>query len=160
MSVKERARLGILSKVEAGELTLVQAAGLLGVSYRQVRRLRQRYREHGDAGLVHGLRGRPSNRGGDRALREAAIGLYREHYSDFGPTLACEYLAAGHQLVVDDQTLRRWLQSAGLWRRCRKAPLHRGRRARKACFGELVQLDGSHHDWFEGRGARGTCVLM
>ena len=79
MSVKERARLGILSKVEADELTLVQAAGLLGVSYRQVRRLRQRYREHGDAGLVHGLRGRPSNRGCDRALREAAIGLYREH---------------------------------------------------------------------------------
>ena len=76
MSVKERARLGILSKVEADELTLVQAAGLLGVSYRQVRRLRQRYREHGDAGLVHGLRGRPSNRGGDRALREAAIGLF------------------------------------------------------------------------------------
>ena len=66
MSVKERARLGILSKVEADELTLVQAAGLLGVSYRQVRRLRQRYREHGDAGLVHGLRGRPINRGGDR----------------------------------------------------------------------------------------------
>ena len=160
MSVKERARLGILSKVEADELTLVQAAGLLGVSYRQVRRLRQRYREHGDAGLVHGLRGRPSNRGGDRALREAAIGLYREHYSDFGPTLACEYLAAGHQLVVDDQTLRRWLQSAGLWRRCRKAPQHRRRRQRKGCFGELVQIDGSHHDWFEGRGAGGTCVLM
>ena len=160
MSVKERARLGILSKVEADELTLVQAAGLLGVSYRQVRRLRQRYREHGDAGLVHGLRRRPSNRGGDRALREAAIGLYREHYSDFGPTLACEYLAAGHQLVVDDQTLRRWLQSAGLWRRCRKAPQHRRRRQRKACFGELVQIDGSHHDWFEGRGACGTCVLM
>ena len=153
MSVKERARLGILSQVEAGELTLVQAAGLLGVSYRQVRRLRQRYREHGDAGLVHGLRGRPSNRGCDRALREAAVALYRAHYSDFGPTLACEYLGWRHQLVVDDQTLRRWLQAAGLWRRCRKAPRHRRRRARKACFGELVQIDGSHRR-LEGLGGR------
>ena len=160
MSVKERARLGILSQVEAGKLTLVQAAELLEVSYRQVRRLRRRYRELGDGGLVHGLRGRPSNRSCDRALREAAVALYREHYSDFGPTLACEYLAARHQLVVDDQTLRRWLGAAGLWRRCRKAPRHRRRRARKACFGELVQIDGSHHDWFEGRRADGACVLM
>ena len=160
MSVKERARLGILSQVEAGKLTLVRAAELLGVSYRQVRRLRRRYREFGDGGLVHGLRGRPSNRRCDRALREAAVALCREHYSDFGPTLACEYLAARHQLVVDDQTLRRWLGAAGLWRRCRKAPRHRRRRARKTCFGELVQIDGSHHDWFEGRRADGACVLM
>jgi len=160
MSVKERARLGILSQVEAGHLTLVEAGGLLELSYRQVRRLRQRYRKQGDAGLVHGLRGRPSNRGHDRSLREAAVALYRAHYSGFGPTLACEYLASRHQLVVDDQTLRRWLTAAGLWRRCRKAPRHRRRRARKACFGELVQLDGSHHDWFEGRRADGICVLM
>ena len=78
MSVKERARLGILSQVEAGKLTLVQAAELLEVSYRQVRRLRRRYRELGDGGLVHGLRGRPSNRSCDRALREAAVALYRQ----------------------------------------------------------------------------------
>lgn len=160
MSVKERSRLGILSRVESGELTLVQAAGLLGVSYRQARRLRRRYHDHGDAGLVHRLRGRPSNRGCDQALRESSVALYREHYSDFGATLACEYLAARHSLVVDDQTLRRWLQSAGLWRRCRKSPPHRRRRERKACFGELVQIDGSHHDWFEGRRAAGPCVLM
>ena len=160
MSVKERARLGILSQVEADKLTLVEAARLLGLSYRHLRRVRQRYREHGAAGLVHGLRGRPSNRGCDRTLREAAVALYREHYSGFGPTLASEYLYSHHQLVVDDQTLRRWLQSAGLWRRCRKAPRHRRRRERKACFGELVQLDGSHHDWFEGRRAGGACVLM
>ena len=107
MSVKERSRLGILSRVEAGELTLVQAARLLEVSYRQARRLRRRYRDHGDAGLVHRLRGRPSNRGCDQALRESAVALYRKHYSDFGATLACEYLASRHSLVVDDQTLRR-----------------------------------------------------
>jgi len=161
MSTKERHRLVVLGQVEAGRLTVAAAAGLLGLSERQARRQWKRYRLWGDAGLVHGLRGRPGNRRGDPGVRERAVSLYREHYADFGCTLACEYLAERHGLVVDDQTLRRWLTGAGLWRRRRKSAVKRRRRPRKACFGELVQLDGSHHDWFEGRNPhfRG-CVLM
>ncbi|MCC6580754.1 MAG: hypothetical protein IT440_09955, partial [Phycisphaeraceae bacterium] len=84
--------------------------------------------------------------------------LYREHYSDFGCVLACEHLSDRHGLEIDDQTLRRWLMEAGPWRRRRRSPRKRHRRPRRACFGEQVQLDGSHHDWFEGRGK--PCVLM
>jgi len=150
-------------------LTLVGASELLGLSERQARRLWKRYQAEGEAGLVHRLRGRPGNRRSDPAVRSRAIELYREHYRDFGCTLACECLAERHGLVVDEQTLRRWLVEAGLWQRRRRSPRKRRRRPRKEHFGELVQLDGSHHDWFEGRPRRladGTaspaspCVLM
>jgi len=151
MSMKERRRLVVLGQVQAGALTMAAAGRLLGLSERQARRVWSRYQSEGDAGLVHGLRGRLGNRRTDPAVCERALGLYREHYSDFGPTLAAEYLAQRHGLVVDDQTLRRWLMDAGLWRRQRKSRPKRHRRPRKACFGELVQLDGSPHDWFESR---------
>lgn len=172
MSTKERRRLAVLAQVEAGRLSLVAASARLGLSYRQTRRVFQRFKVEGDAGLVHRLRGQSGNRRRDPTVRERAVSLYREHYSDFGCTLACEYLAERHGLVVDDQTLRRWLASAGLWRRCRKSPVKRRRRERRASFGELVQIDGSHHDWFEGRSSAsadgadgasepvGNCVLM
>ena len=152
MSVKERRRLAVMEMVEGGPLTLAEAAERLGLSYRQVRRVYRRFREEGDAGLLHRLRGRPGNRQRDGRLRERAIGLYREHYGDFGCTLAREVLEERHGLAVDDQTLRRWLTEAGLWRRRRRGSVKRRRRERRACFGQLVQLDGSHHDWFEGAG--------
>ena len=158
MSVKERRRLAVLSRVEQGQITLGEASEQMPISYRQARRVWKRYRELGDAGLVHRLRGRAGNRGKAPARRERAVELVREHYADFGPTLAAEYLAARHELVVDDQTLRRWLQAAGLWVRRRKSPRKRRRREPRARRGELVQIDGSEHDWFEGR--RGRCVLM
>jgi hypothetical protein len=151
MSMKERQRLVVLGQVSSGGLTVAAAGGLLGLSERQIRRVWRRYQTQGDAGLVHRLRGRAGNRRMASAGRWRAVALYREHYRDFGPTLACEYLAERHALVVDDQTLRRWLIDAGLWQRRRKHKLKRHRRLRKPCFGELVQLDGSPHDWFEGR---------
>jgi transposase len=159
MSAKERRRLELFGRVRDGELTLVRASELLGLSYRQTRRCWRRFREEGDGGLVHRSRGRPSNRRGDPERRERVLARYRERYSDFGPTLAAEYLVREEGIVVAVETLRQWLIGAGLWSRRRRSPSpHRAWRARRACRGELVQLDGSHHDWFEGR--RGKCVLM
>ncbi len=158
MSAKERARLEVFGRVRAGDVTLVKASKLLGLSYRQTKRSWSRYREEGDAGLVHRLRGKASNRQGDRKKKAKVLQLYAEKYSDYGPTLAAECLASDDGVQVPVETLRCWLLSAGLWSRRRQRKAHRRRRPRKEQFGELVQMDGSIHDWFEGR--RGDAVLM
>jgi len=158
MSASERRRLELLSRVRDGQLTLVKAAELMEVSYRQAKRVYARYQSEGDRGVVHGLRGRRSNRRIDPERRERVLNLYREKYPDFGPTLATEYLAREAGEVVGVETLREWLLEAGLWHRRRGRPVHRKWRERRAHFGELVQMDGSHHDWFEGR--RDWAVLM
>lgn len=149
MSRKERSRKTEFDLVLGGRQTLVEAAERLGLSYRQCRRSFQRYREQGDGGLVHRSRGRPSNRGYSAAFRKRVINRYRERYEelDFGPTLAAEKLAE-EGLVIDHETLRRWLLEEGLWKRRRRTRKHRERRERKGHFGELVQMDGSHHRWF------------
>jgi transposase len=158
MSRKERRRLEVLSRVGDGSLSLAQASELLGISYRQVKRLWSRYQREGDAGLPHRLRGRSSNRQSDEGLKSQALALYSQQYADYGPTLASECLAQEDGLVVAVSTLRRWLVSAGLWTPARRVRRHRRRRPRRSHRGELVQMDGSHHDWFEGR--RGEAVLM
>lgn len=158
MSVRERKRLGMMGRVKRGELRLSKAAELLEVSYRQAKRIWKRYQERGDAGLVHGLRGRASNRRVDGLRRDRVVELCREKYGDFGPTLAAEYLAREDGETVGVTTLRRWLKAAGLWRSRRKRSAHRRWRARKEHWGEMVQIDGSHHNWFEGR--REWAVLM
>jgi len=157
MSMRERKRLEVLSRVKRGDISLVKAAALLHLSYRQAKRVYGRYRREGDRGLVHGLRGRVSNRQTDASLRERIMERYRQRYGDFGPTLAAEYLAK-EGLKVCVETLRGWLKSAGLWAKRRKRSAHRAWRARREHVGELVQMDGSHHDWFEGR--RPWAVLM
>lgn len=124
---------------------------MLKLSYRQTKRSWSRYQEEGDRGLVHRARGKPSNRQSEQETKERALLLYREQYSDYGPTLAAECLSKEDSLEVKVTTLRRWLVVAGLWERKRKRRKHRLRRARRSHFGELVQLDGSHHDWFESR---------
>ena len=159
MSLRERDRLTMFRQVEAHQITLVEAADRLSLSYRQARRLWKRYREVGDGGLVHGLRGRSSN---NQALaddrRDRAVELYRERYQGFGPTLAAEQLAERDGVLVDHETLRGWLVGAGLWKVKRQPRRSHRRRPRKACFGELVQLDGSDHHWFGPDVPR--CVLM
>jgi molybdenum-dependent DNA-binding transcriptional regulator ModE len=160
MSRKERKRLELFSRVKRGELTLAKAAELAGVSYRQAKRVYRRYREESDAGLVHRLRGRPSNRGSDPTLREQALAWYRQRYDDFGPKLAAEYLEREQQLLVGVETLRRWLMAAGLWHTQRKRAVHRRWRERKEHQGEMVQMDGSHHDWFEGRRPWACLMVM
>jgi transposase len=157
MSQKERRRLEVLSRVKRGTLSLIKAAELIGLSYRQSKRVFGRYRGQGDRGLVHRLRGRPSNRQVDEAKRQAVLERYQERYADFGPTLASEYLRKDG-LMVSVETLRSWLLSAGLWQKRRKRSAHRSWRARKDHCGEMLQMDGSHHDWFEGR--RDYAVLM
>jgi hypothetical protein len=158
MSRKERERMTIMVGVQERELTLVQAAELMGVCHRQSRRIWQRYQAGGDAGLVHRLRGRPSARRKPPALRAQAQALYaQERYADFGPTLMAEQLAK-QKLVVDHETLRRWRMAAGQHPVRRRKQKHRQWRERKPSFGAMVQLDGSHHDWFEGRSPK--CVLM
>jgi hypothetical protein len=128
------------------------------VCYRQSKRIWQRYRAAGDAGLVHRLRGQPSARRKPPALRALALARYaEERYADFGPALMAEQLAK-EKLVVDHETLRRWRLAAGQHTVRRRQQKHRQWRERKPCFGAMVQRDGSHHDWFEGRGPR--CVLM
>lgn len=158
MNQKERARMTVMTGVANGQLTLVQAAALMRVGYRQSKRIWRRYRADGDAGLVPRLRGQPSARRKPAALREQVLALYaQERYADFGPTLMAEHLAKA-KLVVDHETLRRWRLAAGQHTVRRRRQAHRQWRARKPSFGAMVQLDGSHHDWFEGRGPR--CVLM
>ncbi len=157
MSQKERSRLVVMERVKRNELSLAQACDVLGLSYRQTRRVWRRYRLEGDKGLVHGLRGKPGNRAIASDRRQRILARYEERYPDFGPTLAAEYLTR-EGLKVDHETLRRWLLAQGKARLRRRRQRHRQWRQRKPCFGAMVQLDGSHHDWFEGRGPR--CVLM
>ena len=158
MSRKERERITVMVGVTEEELTLVQAAVLMAVGYRQSKRIWKRYQADGDAGLVHRLRGQPSARRKPPALRAQALALYaEEHYADFGPTLMAEHLAKAG-LAVDHETLRRWRLAAGQHTVRRRKQQHRQWRERKPSFGAMVQLDGSHHDWFEGRGPK--CVLM
>jgi hypothetical protein len=158
MSVKERVALDAMGRVKRGELTVVAAAELMGLSVRQARRVWKRFNSDGDRGLVHKLRGRPSNRRLSEDVRQRAVKLHQARYADFGPTLACEKLAAEHGLALSPDTLTALLKARGLWRRKRRRGRHRKWRERRASLGSMVQMDGSHHDWFEGRGPK--CVLM
>jgi transposase len=160
MSLKERRRLELFSRVREGALTLRKASELLKLSYRQAKRAYARYRGEGDAGVVHRLRGRSSNRRTDAQKRARILKLFQEKYADFGPTLAAEYLAREDGEVVAVETLRQWLKGAGLWQPRRKRSAHRKWRARREHCGELVQLDGSHHDWFEGRREQAVLMVM
>src|SRR5262245_18632634 len=159
MSQKERDVLKIMHGVLSGQRTQAQAAHLLDLSVRQVRRIQRKLEAGGDQAIIHGLRGQPSNHRADRAFRRAVLSAYRRRYHDFGPTFACEKLA-GQGLVVCPQTLRRWLIEEGLWQPRRRRDPHRSRRPRRQCFGELVQMDASIHDWLEGRGEEVVLISM
>jgi transposase len=153
MSTRELTRAGVLARVAAGTLSLRSAAAVMGMGYRQAKRLYRRYRTEGARGLKHRSAGRRSNAARATGEREHILALVREKYGGpiderFGPTLAAEHLASEDGLHVHHDTLRRWMLAAGLWSRARKRSPYRRRRERKAHFGELVQLDGSFHRWF------------
>ncbi len=160
MSKKERLRFIVLDRVKQGQLSLKHAAIRLEVSYRQARRLLKRFGEYGSAGLVHRSRGRPSNRTKSPQLKQKVLTIYQELYDGFGPTLAAEKLLEDHELVLDHETLRRWLLEAGLWEKQRKRRKHRTWREPKEHFGEMVQMDGSHHNWFGENGAKACLMVM
>ena len=158
MSGRELRRVHVLRQVVAQQLTQREASELLGLTVRLIRRLCHRLRMAGEAGLAHRGRGKPSNRRLPEKKRAKVLQLYEQQYGDFGPTLAAEKLAERDGITLSAETLRGWLLAKGLTHFRRRKRPHRAWRARKAHVGELVQLDGSHHDWFEGRGPR--CVLM
>ena len=157
MSNKELKRRGAFEMVSQGKWSLMEATTHLKISYRQCHRSYKRYLAEGDRGLVHRSRGRTSNRAKDRQIRQMVIQRYEERYEDFGPTLAAEKLQEeGYE--VDHETLRRWLLQEGKWQLHRKRNPYRKRRERRAHFGELVQMDGSHHHWF-GFEYPSTCLI-
>ena len=160
LSVAERERAEVLWKVSKSSLSLAKAAELLGVSYRQVLRLWKRFQLDGASGLKHGLRDRVSNHRFDAGRRERVLELYRAKYGDFGPTLAVEYLGklAGEEL--SEETLRQWLIEAGMWSARRRGAPHRQWRERREHWGEMIQRDGSDHDWFEGRREKASMMVM
>jgi hypothetical protein len=152
MSRKELKRLHLVKKAIAGEVRQVEVAEVLGISDRQVRRLVKQVEEEGDTGIIHGLRGKRSNRKYDEGFKDKVIELYRRKYEGFGPALACEKLIEKEGKKLSDETLRKWLKSEGEWEWERKGRAHRQWRERKEHCGAMVQMDGSHHDWLEGRG--------
>ena len=159
MNQRERDRLKVMSLVIARERTQVEAGRLLGLSDRQVRRIHRRLEAEGDVGVVHRLRGRRSNARKRPTFREQVLRICAKEYRGFGPTLAAEKLTE-RGLAISAETLRGWMTSAMLWTPKRRRQKHRSRRARRECFGELVQTDGSIHDWLEGRGSPMTLLVM
>ncbi len=152
MSHKELDRLSVIKSITRKQVTQVQAAQQLNLSVRQIKRLLVRYRREGDAGLVSRRRGKPSNNRLSDAVKEESLVLVKKHYHDFAPTFACEKLTEKHELKLSTETLRQWMISEGLWqgKSRKKVKIHQ-ERPRRLREGELVQIDGSPHDWFEGR---------
>jgi transposase len=159
MSTKELNRLEVLQKLEEKRMRQKEAARILGVSVRHVKRLLKNYRREGAQGLVSKRRGRPSNNRLSEETRQKVLGLLKGKYTGFGPTLACEKLVEVEELQISKESVRQLMITKELWRprKARKAVVHQ-MRARRACFGELVQIDGSPHDWFEGRAP--ACSLL
>jgi len=159
MSNRELTRLEVMQRLKDKRLRQTEAARILGISTRQVKRLWRAYRQKGAKGLVSARRGKPSNNRLDGGVAQQALDLIKERYEDFGPTLAHEKLTEVHKLPLSRESVRRIMIEEGMWRpkRAKKPSTHQ-MRERRACLGELVQIDGSDHDWFEGRGPK--CTLL
>jgi len=159
LTMGELDRLQVMTRIAERRLTRRKAAGLLKLSERQVRRLYRRFAAGGASGVASRRRGRPSNRRLADATRERALALLRERYADFGPTFAHQKLTEEHELALSVETLRGWMLAAGLWiPRAQRTRRSYPPRPRRACLGELVQIDGSEHAWFEDRGP--VCTLL
>lgn len=161
MTTRDLDRLQLLGMVRERRMTLCVAAERMHISERQARRLMRRLEADGPAGLQSGRLGRPSNRRLPEAVRTEALRLIRERYADFGPTLAHEKLSELHDVRVSVETIRKWMTEAGLWvtRSKRRERVHQPR-PRRDCYGELVQIDGSEHHWFEGRAPKCTLLVF
>ena len=160
MSDRELSRLEVLRDLDQRRLTTAAAGQLLGLERRQVFRLLKAYRSEGASGLISKRRGRRSNRRKPEALRRAVLTIIRQWYWDFGPTLAAEKLCEDHGIAIGRETLRQWMIEAGLWRdRKQRKQVHQPR-PRRECVGELVQVDGSEHWWFEDRGPQCTLLVF
>ena len=159
LSTKERERIRVIRDIDKSRIRPVEAAMVLGITARQLRRIRRRFEEEGDKGLAHRSRGKPSSHRVSDEIRQKAIEKISTKYTDFGPRLASEKLV-GEGIRVSEETIRKWMISEGLWRPRRRKEHHKSRRERRQAFGELVQLDGSNHAWLEGRGDRMVLMAM
>lgn len=158
ISVRELNRVEVLAQVDDGRLSVDNAANMLDLTRRQVFRLLKRYRQDGAAAIRHRSRGRTPNNQIHSAKREYVLTVIKEQYPDFGPTLAAEMLAENHGFKISRETLRKWMQVDGLClSRKPRRKLHQPR-LRRECMGELIQIDGSDHRWFEDRA--GLCTLL
>ncbi len=160
MSERDLKRIEVLTEVLAGRRTVVSAAAVLALGVRQTFRLLARYQEGGGGALIHQARGRASNRQWNSGVREYAVELVRSKYADFGPTLATELLLEKHAIKVGRETLRRWMVADGLWLSRKQRRSFHQPRLRRECYGELIQIDGSEHRWFENRGAPCTLLVL
>ncbi|WP_338092673.1 ISNCY family transposase [Salipiger mangrovisoli] len=158
MSERELTRVEVLAQVDDGRLTVDNAANMLELTRRQIFRLLRRYRQDGAAAIRHMARGKPPNNRIHKAKRDYALSLIKESYADFGPTLAAEMLAEHHGFKVSRETVRKWMQEDGIWLSRKQRRTFHQPRLRRECFGELVQIDGSDHRWFEERGD--ACTLL
>jgi hypothetical protein len=158
MSERELNRVEILGRVIEGRMTLTSAANVLALSRRQVYRLLKTYKDHGAASIRHKARGKRSNHQISLGIKDYAMTLVREKYADFGPTLAAEKLAEIDDLRVSRETLRKWMTEAGIWLSRKQRRKFYQPRLRRECLGELIQIDGSDHRWFEDRGP--ACTLL
>jgi len=161
MSHKEMDRLSLIQSIIDKKLTQISAASQMGISVRQVKRLVAAFRKQGAQGLISKHRGKKSNNAISGAVRKQAISLIRTHYADFGPTFAHEKLTEQHQLHFSVETLRKWMTQESIWqtKARRKLTVHQCR-PRRSRFGELIQIDGSPHDWFEGRAPKCTLIVF
>lgn len=161
MSHKEPDRLQIIQESVNRHITQEQAAVRIGISIRQVKRLVHRYRNEGPVGLISRRLGKRPNNAFTPEFRSTVISLLKDRYADFGPTLACEKLREIHGLCLSVETLRKWMVEEGIWReRRRKLARIYQRRMRRPSYCELIQIDGSPHDWFEGRGPKCTLIVF
>lgn len=152
MSQREQKRLHVVHRILDKGIKQKEGAGILKVSERQVRRIVKAVRERGAEGVVHGLCGRRSANAIKEREKERIKRIYKGKYDGFGPTLAVEKLEEKEKIKISKETLRRWLIEEGIWQAKRKRRKNRRWRERRACYGEMIQMDGSHHDWLEGRG--------
>jgi len=161
MSHQEQSRSEVIRLYVEGYIKQKDAARRMNLTTRQVRRLARKYRQHGACALIHGNRGKASNRKIREEVKQQALALVRQHYPDFGPTFASEKLSEEHSISVSSETLRQWMIADGLWTpKRKKQPAAHPMRERRPCVGELVQIDGSPHDWFEGRAPKCTLIVF
>ncbi len=161
MSTKELSRLEVMQRLKDKRLIQKEAATVLGLSIRQIKRLWQKYQKQDAKGLISKRRGKPSNNRIDAGVSQKALDLIKKKYADFGPTLAHEKLLEIHKVQLSRESVRKLMIAEGLWkpRRAKKSAVHQ-MRERRACLGELVQIDGSDHAWFEARGERCTLLVF
>ena len=160
MGQKELDRLEIVQQITEKRFTQVKGAERLKISYRQMKRLIEKYRKHGPAGLISKKRNPPGNRKFDEIFKQKVKTIVVQTYYDFGPTFASEKLLETHSIKINKETLRQWMIEWNLWKpKKRKSIIVHQQRIPRFCLGELIQIDGSPHDWFEGRGEK-CCLIV